>query len=165
MKSWQYRLPCWIGLLYLASFFLPTIDGFPVIRVGQGADETDAKLPCMFKIGGYHSGWNVFVQLAFLVAYTPRLTIFAIPAWVWFANPFFWWGLVLLAQGRWRAASLWGAAAVILGLLAVFILEGMSERPRVVHIGYFVWLASLVWLAGAGSVNWERHGPRRLEAS
>jgi hypothetical protein len=59
-----------------------------------------------------------------------------------------------------------GAAAVILGLFAVLILEdGMSEWPRVIHIGYFIWLASLVWLAGAGLVNWSRHGPRRLDAS
>jgi hypothetical protein len=161
----RHRLPCWIGVIYLASFFLPTIDGFPYLNVGQGG-EAYIELPFTFRIGNYHSGWNVFLQLAYLVMLTPQLSIFAIPAWVWWANPFFWFALVLFWRGRWRAAGFWGSTSVLLGLVAaLFELDTSSRFPRVLHIGYFLWLASLMLLAGAGLGYWVCLGRRHFEAS
>ena len=87
-------------------------------------------LPAYQEAAGFHA---FVLSLVFLVG---------IPMWL--ANPFFWSGLTLLAQGKYRSARNAGLVALVLALSECWLFaEGLQ-------VGYFVWVSSMASLAVAG---------------
>jgi hypothetical protein len=105
--------------VYLASFFLPAEVTF----------------------GGMLHGtmWGI---VAFFVAIIPPYTI------VWAANPALWLGLFWVARGSWKKASIASVVSVVCASATLLYPNAGAGRDQLA-IGYFVWLASMVILAGA----------------
>lgn len=73
---------------------------------------------------------------------------------MWAANPVFWYGLVKLLSGRWKAARNAGLLAVVLACSEAWMFVGLLK------VGYFVWVGSMAALALAG---W--YGGRRTRSA
>ena len=104
--------------VYLASYFVPSWHDSAVSRGGWFDGPAFQGRPI--------SGARAFVMSLF---------VRGIPMWL--ANPAFWFGLYSLARGRPRAAKVSSIVAVLLAV---------SQLPfywREVHIGYWLWLASM----------------------
>ncbi len=79
---------------------------------------------------------------AFVVCFLNGGGMFGIvPFIVWLANPFFWSAAVLWQLKKMRAAAVCAGVAFVLGLLVAH-----SQ----VRAGYWLWLASMLLLGGAG---------------
>ena len=77
----------------------------------------------------------------------------------WSANVFLGLGLLALAGRRFRVACTLGSAATVLGLTTVWV-RGYKN----LHVGYFLWQASLATLAvRAGVAAWRSRAPRAHE--
>ena len=63
----------------------------------------------------------------------------AIPTWI--ANPLFAASVIFLGYQRRRTARVLAALAIVAALISVFYL---GEDLRALHVGYYVWLASMI---------------------
>jgi len=78
----------------------------------------------------------------------------------WLANPVFWYGVYLLRKRRWRRVFYTGTVAA---LLALSVLP--MSFPGGFGLAYYVWLASMVLLSGAGLIGlrgwWSDNGSEK----
>lgn len=127
-----------LAMLYLGSFPLPAIDFGPMTNHDR--------------LHGVMGGIQVFLLALFgVLAGRP----------IWFANPVFWVGVVLLCFRRTRAAAVCGSIAFLLASEAwcelalnswfgtgSFLFDSYSDARLL--IGYYVWLVSsgMLFLAG-----------------
>jgi hypothetical protein len=102
-----------VGFLYFVSFILPVAQG-PVAHMPPLSND-------------YLSGWGLFAWLASaLFVMFP----FGLVAWVWLANPVFWYACLLFAFHRWRAAAILGSIALAIGLIAPPLWTDMDLDSR-----------------------------------
>jgi len=115
-----------IGAVHIASF------GLPVFQVGGGR-----------------------VIMGYEVALFGGFGIFS-GVMGWFANPFFWLGVLFLACGSIRTGSSLAVVGLLLALTTLLLKnlvvdESGSWRPITGHgPGFYVWLASYIALAATG---------------
>jgi hypothetical protein len=129
-RRWRAKLGWMIALPYLISFVLPFERS----------------------IGAFCFVWCL---LAFIASILWLL--------IWLANPFLWAGLWALRAGRWDRAAILGVIACLFASLPLVRLDdGRRILPPSSSIlsqsSYFTWLASMVLLAGVGSIGWASSG-------
>jgi hypothetical protein len=109
--------------LVLGIYFLAF--WFPVYQVDDGFGAFDvAWRECL----GFFEGDN---DVTGLIGFLP--------------HPLFWFGVFLLGVKQWRAASGIGVAALLASLRWIF-------EWRYLHIGFFLWLVSMVFLVLFGGL-------------
>ena len=109
------RCPPAVALLGLAAVLVYAVSFF---------------LPAFDKTAGYQ---------AFVLS---LVCVIGIP--MWFANPFFWAGVALLSQGKYRSAGKAGLVALVLALSECWLFaEGLQ-------VGYYAWVGSMALLSAAG---------------
>jgi hypothetical protein len=86
-------------------------------------------------------GWQAFLFSLVYVIFLP----------MWLADPVFWIGCLSYANGRFHAARNAGLTAAVLAVSEVWLWD---DRPE---IGYWIWLASMLLLAVAGTVLARRY--------
>lgn len=154
--SWLAYLLCVrIGALYATSFLMPTIERtrFSLSLDGSLLNEEDRGDYIALVSGagtpkeGFHSGAQVFVDIARSLAIVP-LALIVFGCYVWVANPVLWIGTLLLACGRWKAASIPGGIALFLGLNAPVWVQVLNSDLSLIP-GYYLWLGSIGLLAVA----------------
>jgi hypothetical protein len=91
-------------------------------------------------------GHQAFVWSLLFVFYAP----------MWGANPALWFGLALLAQGKFRSARKAGVLALVLALSECWLFY------RELRVGYFAWVGSMALLAVAGWRGARHEPPREL---
>jgi hypothetical protein len=129
--------------LYISSFFLPVAAPFRVYNVGPNGVGVPSKYPPQPGYVAFRESWN-------LLHYAEPNDI----GWralgaPWFANPAIWIGILLLAAGYWRAATIVGGGASLLALMAITQFEGRIGT----EVGYWVWVSSAAILLCAGLVQ------------
>lgn len=133
ITEWSTALLCSVLVVipYFASFPLPVADFGP-----GGAGEL---------LSGQMSGvWAFFYGIFGILSFSP----------VWFANPVFWVGVILLAAYRPLGAMICGLIAVLLALTGMYPFRPEEK----LLIGYYLWLTSmgLLFLTGA-CLSWLKH--------
>lgn len=101
-------------------------------------------------------GYDAFVIFAQYLVFPPRRILHN----PWIANPVYWSGALCFIIRQYRASMMAGVIAFVFGgSFLVFTQSGLIV-PR---IGYFVWLASMLLLSGAGTLAQSGRVPDDLE--
>jgi hypothetical protein len=138
----------WVLLVYGVSFFLPAWTEINQAIYGWAAFLLGFLGCCLLSGGLLHAlvtgtplHWTAS-DFAGVVGIVP-----------WLANVAFWIGLARLGRDHWRAAAILGVMAFLLGLSFFFTWRNDHLQPSV---GYYVWMASMAFLAAAGGWgHWE----------
>jgi len=137
--------------LYVSSFFLPV--GSP-IRIStsspKGVGAPSNHPPLGPGSVAFRESWK------FLHHAEPNDIGWRALGAPWFANPAIWIGILLLAAGYWRAATIFGGSASVLALLAISQFEARIGT----EIGYWAWTGSAAILFGQGIVRMIIRGRR-----
>ena len=82
--------------------------------------------------------------------------------YVWYANPVFWLGAVLLLLRLWRWAALAGLTALSFSVI-FFLRDRFGEHPLIYQSGFWLWTGSQTLLAVSGALgaSCSRHPSRR----
>jgi serine/threonine protein kinase len=133
-----WRLPALIGAIYALSFL------FPAYKVSGRPSALSIEPPPIL------SGYSCFINA--LKAGQPY----------WLANPLLWLGCLALLIRRSLWAGVIGLIAVPLALSVCFVGDVPVYLVDTFLAGYWMWVASMVLLAGGGLYGWwrsRRQGP------
>jgi hypothetical protein len=156
-KAW--RAPAlWIGAIYLASFALPVGGTWGLIWFVWGLIFQPIALwglgsallshPTALFSGFSRNDWQFFLLCL-----------------IWWANVVFTYGWSNLVRGRVGRAAVAGAIAVMLAALLLIIPNNpiFSQQTPFSHVGYAVWLGSMIALALVACAQANSRPPRLLE--
>ena len=149
-SSLQWQLLALIGAVYALSFFLPAVS-IPITLGettwdGQVVDPGGKPLTPMRLTGA--TAFRMAVQLG--MAPLTRAGV------AWFANPFFWLGIALLAL---RKNLLSGNAALLAValILVTYVLERLGSGDKATYfVGFWLWFSSAALLSAVGFAMWRR---------